>query len=183
MRWVAGMREALTPRPKLTVAEMDELALRAKTDLAAREELTLHMMGLIADAARRHRNQLGEDAFGEASLALLEALETFHAPMTGFRRWAVVAIRLRMLRVARDEMRYRARSMPVGAAQGSPIHLPELLARAYAEGAVTRRQAEVLHAHANGESVDATADHFMISRTTYYNELRAAREGLQSYVR
>jgi len=184
MRYVSGMRAALRPRPRMPDEQMNALAILATTDLDSREKLVLECMGLIAHIAKRCRNTLGEDAFGEASVAFLEAIESYEEAQGDFRTWAMYVMTCRLADASRTEKRFRARIMrgEETLATDGPEPMPELLSRAVAAGAMTDRQARIVQAKAAGETREAIMDSFAISRPTYHREIERAMVALRSYL-
>jgi RNA polymerase sigma factor (sigma-70 family) len=178
------MREALRRREPLPAFEMDALALRAQHDPGARERLVVECMGLIANTARRCRNTLGEDAFGEASVALLEAVDSFEPEQGDFRTWAVYQMWCRLSDKARGEKRFRARILRGEEVlpASDPTPLPELLVTAVRDRAVTGRQAQIVQMKTTGSTRAEVMERFALQKSTYYEELQRAMKALRSYL-
>ena len=178
------MREAFRARPLRPDAEMNRLALLAQAHDGSRDELVSECMGLVAYLARRCRRSLGEDAFGEASLALLEAIDSYDAHQGDFRTWAVFRMWCGLAKAVRLQRRYRTQLEGSGRTL-SPSDLspmPELITTALREGVLTQRQAEVAYLKATGEAPQVTMDRLAISRRTYYAEVKRALQALRSYL-
>lgn len=178
------MGAALKQRPRMPDEKLDELVIAARTVPEAREMVVLECMGLIAATARRVRNTLGEDAFGEASVALLEAIDSFEREQGHFRTWAVYLMTCRVADKARTEKRFRSRVMKgeevLEVARLDPM--PELLTKALAGGKLTERQASIVHMKAHGFERQAIMDAFAFGQRTYEREIRSALEALRSYL-
>jgi len=165
-------------------AVLNDVAVAAKSAPDQRESVILECMGLIAHEARRCRNMLGEDAFGEASVALLQAIDSYEPEQGDFRTWAVFNMRCYLAVAARTEKRFRARIMRgenVLATDG-PEPMPELLTKAVAAGTLTERQAQIVHAKAAGADRTTIMDRFAISDRTYRREVAAALVTLRAYL-
>lgn len=164
--------------------DLAALVIDARLNSVSREAVVLECMGLIAHVARRCRNTLGEDAFGEASVALLEAIDSYEQEQGDFRTWAVYLMTCHLSNAAQKEKRYRARllRMDEAPAPSDQEPMPELLSRAVAAGKLSERQAQIVHAKAWGEAPCSIMERFSISERTYHYELAAAMAALRSYL-